>query len=154
MDHRPQPELSYLHKKTYARFYAAALQYNFMIQKKPGSGVPFHLLTTSPFKIMPWLPTIQSSFKLNKKIGIYAGSNNSKLPKGGHRHLNPITKLNWKISTATSSSIGTKLLGSTALTEDSKSPLKYHQPVICCFWQRLPDLPVKDQIQRLQENYC
>ena len=40
MDERPQPDLSHLHKKTYARFQAAALQYNFVIQNKIGSGVP------------------------------------------------------------------------------------------------------------------
>ena len=51
MDDRPQPELSHLHKKTYARFHAAVLQYNFVIQNKTGSGVPLHLRTTSPLKI-------------------------------------------------------------------------------------------------------
>ena len=51
MDERPQPELSHLHKKTYARFQAAALQYNFVIQNKAGSGVPLYLRTTSPIKI-------------------------------------------------------------------------------------------------------
>ena len=34
MDHRPQPELSHLHTKTLARFWAAALHYNFFIQDK------------------------------------------------------------------------------------------------------------------------
>ena len=33
-------------------------------------------------------------------------------------------------------------------------PLKYHQPVICNFRQRHPDVPVKDQMQKLQESYC
>ena len=33
-------------------------------------------------------------------------------------------------------------------------PLKYPQPVICNFRQRHPDVPVKDQMQKLQENYC
>ena len=51
MDEQRQPDLSHLHKKTYARFQAAALQYNFVIQNKAGSGVPLHLRTTSPLKI-------------------------------------------------------------------------------------------------------
>ena len=51
MDEQPQPELSHLHKKTYARFHAAALQNNCVIQYKTGSGVPLHLRTTSLSKI-------------------------------------------------------------------------------------------------------
>ena len=56
MDERPQPELSYLHKKTYASFHAAALQYNCVIQNKTGSGVPLHLRTTSLSKINAMAP--------------------------------------------------------------------------------------------------
>ena len=33
-------------------------------------------------------------------------------------------------------------------------PLKYRQLVICSFRQRHQDVPVKDQMQKLQENYC
>ena len=33
-------------------------------------------------------------------------------------------------------------------------PLKYRQPVICNFRQRHPDIPIRDQMQKLQENYC
>ena len=33
-------------------------------------------------------------------------------------------------------------------------PIKYRHPVICHFRQRNPDLSVRDQVQRLQENYC
>ena len=56
MDEQPLPELSHLHKKTYARFHAAALQYNFVIQNKTGSGVPLHLRTTWPSKINAMAP--------------------------------------------------------------------------------------------------
>ena len=33
-------------------------------------------------------------------------------------------------------------------------PLKYRQPVICNFRRRHTDIPIKDQMQKLQENYC
>ena len=56
MDERPHPDLSHLHKKTNARFHAAALQYNFVIQNKTGSRVPLHLCTTSPIKINTMAP--------------------------------------------------------------------------------------------------
>ena len=57
MDERPQPDLSHLHKKTYARFQAEALQYNFLIQNKAGSRVRLHLRTTSPLQINAMGPT-------------------------------------------------------------------------------------------------
>ena len=56
MDDRPQPELSHLHKKTYSGCHTAALQYNFVIQIKTGSGVPLHLRTPSPSKINAMAP--------------------------------------------------------------------------------------------------
>ena len=51
MDQHPQPELSHLHKKTYARLQAASLQYNFVIQGKNNSGQPMHLRSTSSVNI-------------------------------------------------------------------------------------------------------
>ena len=33
-------------------------------------------------------------------------------------------------------------------------PLKYRQPVVCNFQQRHPDVPVEDQMQKIQENFC
>ena len=33
-------------------------------------------------------------------------------------------------------------------------PLKYRPPVICNFQQRYSDVPVRNQMQKLQENYC
>ena len=57
MDEQPQPDPSHLHKKTYARFHAAALQYNFVIQNKTGSRVPLHLRTTSPTKSNAMAPS-------------------------------------------------------------------------------------------------
>ena len=56
MGSRPQPELSHLHKTTYARFHAPSLQYIFVIQDKTGSGLPRHLRTRSPSKINAMAP--------------------------------------------------------------------------------------------------
>ena len=56
MDNGSRRELSHPHKKTYARFQAASLQYNFVIHEKTGSGVPLHLRTTSPAKVHAMAP--------------------------------------------------------------------------------------------------
>ena len=67
-----------------------------------------------------------------------------------------ITKSNWTISIATCSSAWIHCPGRGPDVPKLKAqnlPLKYPQPVICNFRQRQPDIPVKDQMQKLQENY-
>ena len=67
-----------------------------------------------------------------------------------------ITKSNWTISIATYSSAWIHCPGRGPDVPKLKAqnlPLKYRQPVICNFRQRQPDIPVKDEMQKLQENY-
>ena len=67
LDQRPQLELLHHLKKTLARFWAAALDYNFVIQDKTGSGLPLFLRATSPSQVHAPTLTIQQVLKLQDK---------------------------------------------------------------------------------------
>ena len=162
MDQRPQPELPHLHMKTYARLQAASDQYNFVIQNKTGSGLPLHLRTASPVGINAMTPSNPKLLQAQNKSpdltlirqfcssGQWPDSINADLQRQSEE-LNR----NLMIDHHGAAWVHCPTQGSNAPTLLALYlPDKYRHPVVCHFRQRHPDLPVPDQILRLQENYC
>ena len=162
MDEQPQPELSHLHKKTYAHFHAVALQYNFVIQNKTGSGVPLHLRTTPPSKINAMAPDntllLQAQeedpdMQLIKKFCMTTQWPTSLNPD----HQIKLEDLNRNLLIDQHGPTWVHCPGRGPDVPTLKAlylPIKYRQPVTCNFWQRHHNVPVKNQMQQLQENYC
>ena len=94
-------DLSHLHKKTYARFHAAALQYNFVIQNKTGSGVPLHLRTTSPTKINAMAPDNPKLLQTQEEDPDLQLIKRFRMTKQWPSTLHPDHKLKLKTSIAT-----------------------------------------------------
>ena len=122
MDDRLQPELSHLRKKTYARFHAVALKYNFVIQNMTGSGVPFTSAPPCRLRSTPWRQTTPSYCKLKKTIRISSSSKSFGCRNNSHRLLPLITKSYWMISIATFSLTNTVPPGSIVHDVAQMSP--------------------------------
>lgn len=162
MDKQPQPELSHLHKKTLARFKAALMEYNFVIQSKTGSGMPLFLRAASPAQANALSPTNQQVLRLqsedpNLQI-LHPFRTSSTWPTDLHPdHRLQLETLNKnlmidqdKVVWVQSQPVRPEAPPKMALY----LPIKFRAPVICQFRQRNTDLTVSQQVAKRQENYC